>query len=158
MFWNPQDLLLMMGTEIFKIDASWAEKLTKTRVSFLAAPTVFSCPHLIYRRRMMMTSGGGAKYKGSMDCFTQVQSELCCFFASSSYLHVVNFFRCWRMRVSCPWWREPGPTFSAAWRARACWQASTSSSRCTSPLERGSRVLCFNHKILCILNVVRDSR
>ena len=39
-FWNPQDLLLMMGTEIFKIDASWAEKLTKTRVSFLTAPTV----------------------------------------------------------------------------------------------------------------------
>ena len=31
-----------MGTEIFKIDASWAEKLTKTRVSFLAAPTVYS--------------------------------------------------------------------------------------------------------------------
>ena len=30
----------MMGTEIFKIDASWAEKLTKTRVSFLTAPTV----------------------------------------------------------------------------------------------------------------------
>ena len=24
------------------------------------------------RRRMMMTSGGGAKYKGSIDCFTQV--------------------------------------------------------------------------------------
>ena len=23
--WNPQDLLLMMGTEIFKIDASWAK-------------------------------------------------------------------------------------------------------------------------------------
>ena len=39
-FWNPHDLLLMMGTEIFKIDASWAEKLTKTRVSFLTAPTV----------------------------------------------------------------------------------------------------------------------
>merc|ERR1712197_223229 len=39
-FWNPQDLLLMMGTEIFKIDASWVEKLTKTRVSFLTAPTV----------------------------------------------------------------------------------------------------------------------
>ena len=39
-FWNPQDLLLMMGTEIFKIDASWAEKLTKTRVSFLMTPTV----------------------------------------------------------------------------------------------------------------------
>ena len=32
----------MMGTEIFKIDASWAEKLTKTRVSFLTAPTVVS--------------------------------------------------------------------------------------------------------------------
>ena len=31
----------MMGTEIFKIDASWAEKLTKTRVSFLMNPTVF---------------------------------------------------------------------------------------------------------------------
>ena len=30
----------MMGTEIFKIDAPWAEKLTKTRVSFLTAPTV----------------------------------------------------------------------------------------------------------------------
>ena len=30
----------MMGTEIFKIDASWAEKWTKTRVSFLSAPTV----------------------------------------------------------------------------------------------------------------------
>ena len=39
-FWNPQDLLLMMGTEIFNFDASLAEKLTKTRVSFLAAPTV----------------------------------------------------------------------------------------------------------------------
>ena len=32
----------MMGTEIFKIDASWAEKWTKTRVSFLSAPTVAS--------------------------------------------------------------------------------------------------------------------
>ena len=30
----------MMGTEIFKIDASWAEKSTKTRVSFLMTPTV----------------------------------------------------------------------------------------------------------------------
>ena len=39
-FWNPQDLLLLMGTEIFKIDAPWAEKLTKTRVSFLLTPTV----------------------------------------------------------------------------------------------------------------------
>ena len=30
----------MMGTEIFKIDASWPEKLTKTRVQFLLTPTV----------------------------------------------------------------------------------------------------------------------
>ena len=30
-----------MGTEIFKIDGAWAEKLTKTRVSFLTAPTVY---------------------------------------------------------------------------------------------------------------------
>ena len=30
----------MKATEIFKIDASWAEKLTKTRVSFLMNPTV----------------------------------------------------------------------------------------------------------------------
>ena len=41
-FWNPQDLLFMMGTEIFKIDAAWAEKLTKTRVSFLMTPTVLT--------------------------------------------------------------------------------------------------------------------
>ena len=40
-FWNPQDLLLMMGTEIFKIDAPWAEKLKKTRVHFLMTPTVY---------------------------------------------------------------------------------------------------------------------
>ena len=33
-----------MGTEIFKIDESWAEKLTKTRVSFLTAPTVVGYP------------------------------------------------------------------------------------------------------------------
>ena len=41
-FWNPQDLLLLMGTEIFKIDASWAEKLKKTRVSKIPSPTVIS--------------------------------------------------------------------------------------------------------------------
>ena len=39
-FWNPQEFLLKMTTEIFKIYASWAEKLTKTRVSFLMTPTV----------------------------------------------------------------------------------------------------------------------
>ena len=30
----------MMDTEIFNINASWAEKFTKTRVPFLSAPTV----------------------------------------------------------------------------------------------------------------------
>ena len=30
----------MMGTEILNIDASWAKKLTKTRVSFLMTPSV----------------------------------------------------------------------------------------------------------------------
>ena len=40
MFWNPQDLLYMMATEIIEIDASWAEKWTKTGVPFLSAPTV----------------------------------------------------------------------------------------------------------------------
>ena len=30
-----------MGTDIFNIDASWAEKLMKKRVSFLTAPTVY---------------------------------------------------------------------------------------------------------------------
>ena len=39
-FWTPQDLPLMMGTEIFNIDTSWAEKLMKTRVPFSTAPTV----------------------------------------------------------------------------------------------------------------------
>ena len=31
---------MLMGTEIFKIDASWAEKLNKTRVSKILSPTV----------------------------------------------------------------------------------------------------------------------
>ena len=38
-----------MGTEIFKIDASWAEKLTKTRVQFLLTPTVIEISHQITR-------------------------------------------------------------------------------------------------------------
>jgi solute carrier family 25 (adenine nucleotide translocator) protein 4/5/6/31 len=33
---------------------------------------LMSYPIDTVRRRMMMTSGGGAKYKGSLDCFTQV--------------------------------------------------------------------------------------
>ena len=36
MFWDPHDLLLMMGTDIFNTDAHWAQKLTKTNVSFLS--------------------------------------------------------------------------------------------------------------------------
>ena len=36
----------MMGTYILKIDAPWAEKLMKTRVSFLVTPTV--CINLGY--------------------------------------------------------------------------------------------------------------
>ena len=30
----------MMGTDVFNIDASWSEKLTKMSVSFLMTPTV----------------------------------------------------------------------------------------------------------------------
>merc|ERR1712181_15329 len=33
---------------------------------------LMSCPIDTVRRRMMMTSGGGAKYKGSIDCAMQV--------------------------------------------------------------------------------------
>merc|ERR1712107_488993 len=33
---------------------------------------LMSYPIDTVRRRVMMTSGGGAKYKGSLDCFTQV--------------------------------------------------------------------------------------
>ena len=33
-----------MGTEIFKIDAPWAEKLTKTRVQLLMTPTTAIFP------------------------------------------------------------------------------------------------------------------
>ena len=39
-FWNPPEFLYMMATEKIKIDASWAEKWTKTGVPFLSAPTV----------------------------------------------------------------------------------------------------------------------
>merc|ERR1712098_905123 len=36
---------------------------------------LMSYPIDTVRRRMMMTSGGGAKYKGSMDCFLQVMKN-----------------------------------------------------------------------------------
>ena len=45
MFWNPQDLLYMMVTEIIEIDAAWTEKLTKTRVQ----PTVGILTFLVPR-------------------------------------------------------------------------------------------------------------
>ena len=52
MFWNPQDLLLMIDTEIFNIDASWAQKFTKTESAILIRancihlhkPLQLSCP------------------------------------------------------------------------------------------------------------------
>merc|ERR1712193_439742 len=36
---------------------------------------LMSYPIDTVRRRMMMTSGGGVKYKGSMDCFIQVMKN-----------------------------------------------------------------------------------
>ena len=47
----------MMGTEIFKIDASWAEKLTKTRVQFLLTPTVNEILPTIYGPNKPKTLG-----------------------------------------------------------------------------------------------------
>ena len=47
-------------------------------ISFLLGWAVTVTPGLMFytidtvRRRMMMTSGGGVKYKGSIDCFTTV--------------------------------------------------------------------------------------
>ena len=41
----------MMATEIIKIDASWAEKWTKTGVPFLSAPTVGFRIHISYSTR-----------------------------------------------------------------------------------------------------------
>ena len=40
MFWNPQDLLMKMATEILKIDASWAEEFMKKSEQILMTPTV----------------------------------------------------------------------------------------------------------------------
>ena len=53
----------MMGTEIFKIDASWAEKLTKTRVQFLLTPSVIphrNCIHLVCCGKVL--EGGGPEH------------------------------------------------------------------------------------------------
>ena len=54
-FWNPQDLLLLMDTEIFKIDASWAEKLKKTMVSKILSPTAVSIDVKIEQLSYSMT-------------------------------------------------------------------------------------------------------
>merc|ERR1719370_160124 len=40
----------------------------------LASSTLMKTMAAIWRR-MMMTSGGGVKYKGSMDCFIQVMKN-----------------------------------------------------------------------------------
>ena len=56
MFRNPQDLLLLMGTEILKIDAPWAKKLTKTRVQFLMTPTVIKWYPYMHASRPEQTS------------------------------------------------------------------------------------------------------
>ena len=69
-FWNPHDLLLLMGTEIFQTDASWAEKLMKTRISKIMAPTVclsdcyvVEAPRLGpgHRSQCVEAAGGGAE-------------------------------------------------------------------------------------------------
>ena len=54
----------MMATEIIEIDASWAEKWTKTRVSFLSAPSVFLRLYFIaaippYDRQALLGPGAG---------------------------------------------------------------------------------------------------
>merc|ERR1712096_246819 len=55
--------------------SSW-DYVTAVRLLLGWAVTVtaglMSYPIDTVRRRMMMTSGGGVKYKGSMDCFVQV--------------------------------------------------------------------------------------
>ena len=52
----------MMGTEIFKIDASWAEKLTKTRVQFLLTPTVFLKVYIILNAEKLPSSFQFSQY------------------------------------------------------------------------------------------------
>ena len=51
----------MIGTEIFIIDAPWAEKLTKTRVSFLMNPSVYDSRH-----SSQVPSGGGPVVVGGV--------------------------------------------------------------------------------------------
>ena len=67
-FWNPQDLLLM----IFDIDASWTEKLMKKRVSFVTAPTVDIVHYVkcIFRQRPSDNCPGESSESESRDCNT----------------------------------------------------------------------------------------
>merc|ERR1711963_894077 len=47
------------------------------------------------RRRMMMTSGGGVKYKGSIDCAMQILKNeafmSCCYLFSSNIFAMINY-------------------------------------------------------------------
>ena len=52
----------MMATEIFNIDASWAEKLMKKRVSFLTAPTVFGEGPYLHLVQVSMMKRDGSFY------------------------------------------------------------------------------------------------
>merc|ERR1712066_856709 len=51
------------GSVVLSFFLGWAVTVTAGLMSY---------PIDTIRRRMMMTSGGGVKYKGSLDCFTQV--------------------------------------------------------------------------------------
>merc|ERR1712040_23872 len=74
---------------------------------------LMSYPIDTVRRRMMMTSGGGVKYKGSMDCFVQVVKN-------EGFMSLM---------------RELEQTSCVALLAPACWLGLTSSRPCTSPGE-----------------------
>ena len=61
----------MMGTDIFKIDASWTDKLTKTRVQFLLTPTVSSfhlSPSLAYPCLTIFSSFSPPTYNSFILC------------------------------------------------------------------------------------------
>merc|ERR1712130_1018658 len=74
---------------------------------------LMSYPIDTVRRRMMMTSGGGVRYKGSMDCFVQVVKN-------EGFMSLM---------------RELEQTSCVALPALACWLGLTSSRQCTSPGE-----------------------
>ena len=61
----------MMVTEIFKIDAAWAEKLTKARVQFFLTPTVIEK----IKRTLELSMQGETKYLGFITFVTWVYSR-----------------------------------------------------------------------------------